>query len=99
MAREIFDGIIEAVRYTPEGLIGMVRAYQRRGAVWSDHILLGRMELMEKLQNGKRFVTGRRKNLLGNVFETGRVVQMGNEYIFTKGQSSQRDLLAGVPLF
>ena len=45
MARKTIDGVIEAVRYSPDGAISVVRTYQRRGAVWSDHILLGRKEL------------------------------------------------------
>jgi hypothetical protein len=99
MARINIDGVIEAVRYKPDGSIGLVRAYQRRGAVWSDRMLLGRDELVEQLGKGKRFVTGTRKRFLGSVFETGLAVCWINEHVITEGKSAQRDLLAGVSVF
>jgi hypothetical protein len=99
MARMNIDGVIEAVRYTPAGVISMVRIYQRHGPVWSDHILLGRTELVELLGKGKQFVTGSRKHNLGGVFETGLPVRWINEHVVTEGKSAQRDLLAGVLLF
>jgi hypothetical protein len=35
MAKNRFDGVIEAVRYTPEGKIDVVQAYRRRGTAFS----------------------------------------------------------------
>jgi hypothetical protein len=99
MARVKIDGVIEAVRYTPDGAISQVRAYQRRGAVWSDRVLLNRMELVGQLGKGKRFVTGTRKLFLGSVFETGRTVRWIDQHVITEGQSARRDLLAGVSVF
>jgi hypothetical protein len=99
MARIRIDGVIEAVRYTQGGLINVVRTYQRRGAVWSDHVLLDRMGLIEQLQQGKRYVTGSRKDFLGGVFETGSLVRYVDERIVTTGQAALLDLLAGVPIF
>jgi hypothetical protein len=99
MALIKIDGVIEAVRYTPGGRISVVRTYQRRGAVWSDHLILGRPELVEQLKSGKRFVTGARKELLGSVFKTGSTIRYIDEHIVTEGQAALRDLLAGVPVF
>jgi hypothetical protein len=99
MARIKIDGVIEAVRYTPAGSISMVRTYVRHGVVWSDHVLLGRTELVERLSGGKRYVTGGRKALLGNVFETGTAVCLVNEHIVTEGHPAERDLLTGVSVF
>ncbi len=99
MARTKIDGVIEAVRYTPAGAISLVRTYQRHGAVWSDHILLDRMELVEQLEKGRRFVTGSRKDFLGGVFEIGPAVRWVDQHVVTEGQSTQRDLLAGVSVF
>jgi len=45
------DGVIEAVRYK-NGQIVIVRAYERRGATFSDHVLLERKTLLERLQKG-----------------------------------------------
>jgi hypothetical protein len=99
MARIKIDGVIEAVRYTPGGSISMVRTYERRGVVWSDHILLGRTELVERLRHGLRFVTGERKKYLGSLFETGSAIRYVDEHIITDGQPAVRDLLAGVSIF
>ncbi len=99
MARKKLDGVIEAVRYTPGGQIAVVRAYERHGVVWSDHVLLERKELSERLKQGKRFVVGERKIYLGSVFETGTAVRQLKGNIVTAGQTSGRDLLSGVPVF
>jgi hypothetical protein len=99
MSKKKLDGVIEAVRYTPDGKIVVVRAYERHGVVWSDHVLLGRKELSERLKQGKKFVVGERKIYLGSVFETGKVVYQIENKIITEGQMSTRDLLAGVPVF
>ncbi len=99
MAHKKIDGVIEAVRYTPGGTISVVRAYQRRGAVWSDHLLLGRPELVEQLKSGKTFMSGIRKEYMGGVFKTGATVRYIDEHVITEGQAALRDLLAGVPVF
>jgi hypothetical protein len=99
MARKNIDGVIEAVRYTPGGMISVVRTYERRGAVWSDHIILSRTELVDRLANGKNFVTGQRKASLGSVFETGSVVHFAGEHVLSGAQSAAHDLLVGVSIF
>ena len=43
-----FDGVIEAVRYK-SGKIDLVRAYERRGASFGDHVILDRKTLLERL--------------------------------------------------
>ena len=99
MARKKIDGVIEAVRYTPGGMISVVRTYERRGAVWSDHVILGRSELVARLANGKIFVTGQRKAFLGSVFDTRSAVHFAGEHIVSGDQSSARDMLVGVSIF
>ena len=99
MARMKLDGVIEAVRYTPGGKIVFVRAYERHGVVWSDHVLLERKELSERLRQGKCFVAGERRIYLGSVFETGIAVHQVEGNIVTEGQTGTRDLLMGVPIF
>ena len=63
MAKKI-DGVIEAVRYNPNGQIALVRAYERRGATFSDRVLLDRKTLLERLKSGKNFSIGQRKEFL-----------------------------------
>ncbi len=97
-----FDGVIEAARYTPNGALAMVRAYVRRGATFSDYILIDREALVERLKNGKKFVTGQRTNLMASTFETLKTVRLtgskGQEVISTSAQT-ERDLLEETPLF
>jgi hypothetical protein len=98
MAKIKFDGLIEAVRYAPDGKIDLVRAYERRGATFSDHILINRARLVERLQKGEKFVTGQRKEFMGSTFESARPVQLNGDVISTAIASS-RDLLEEVPVF
>ena len=96
-----FDGVIEAVRYR-SGKIDAVRAYERRGATFSDHILIDRKTLFERLKNGKRFVTGQRKEFWASTFEVGKPVLLVGEddkQVMTTRTEAQRDELEGVPSF
>ena len=100
MAKKV-DGVITAVHYM-NGQIENVRAYERRGATFSDHILLDRMSLLERLKNGKRFVVGERKELLASTFELRKPVQVinrnGKEIISTR-EGADRDELEQAPVF
>src|SRR6266498_1340711 len=68
-----FDGVIEAVRYR-NGQIEVVRAFERRGAAFSDHVLIERHELLKRLKEGRKFVTGKRREGFGGMFEQGQPV-------------------------
>ncbi|HUI87508.1 MAG TPA: hypothetical protein VLX61_02160 [Anaerolineales bacterium] len=96
-----FDGVIEAVRYKG-GKIDVVRAYERRGATFSDLVLLSRKMLIERIQGGKRFVTGQRREFMASTFEIGKSVNLlgtdGTRIITTHDQS-ERDELENVPAF
>ncbi len=70
-----FDGVIEAVRYKG-GKIDVVRAYERRGATFSDRVLLNRTRLIERITQGKRFVTGERKEFMASTFDIGKSVNL-----------------------
>lgn len=97
-----FDGVIEAARYTLAGSIVMVRAYERRGATFSDHVLLNRETLVERLKKGKKFVTGRRTERMASTFETSKAVRLtgikGQEVISTS-EKADCDILEEVPIF
>ncbi len=103
MARQRIDGVIEAVRYAPDGKIALVRVYERRGPTFSDHILLDRDALLQRLKNGQRFVTGRRRRFWGSTFEIGRPVKYilrdGDEVITVNGDAARGDDLADTPRF
>jgi hypothetical protein len=102
MAKKI-DGVIEAVRYNPDGQIALVRAYERRGVTYSDRVLLDRKTLLERLKAGKNFITGQRKEFLASTFEPGKTVkavsQNGNEILTTREDASHHDELEGTPAF
>lgn len=96
-----FDGVIEAVRYRA-GKIELVRAYERRGATFSDRVLLDRAALLDRLKEGKLFVTGRRTEFLASTFETGKPVNLvtrDGAMIMTTLAQHDEDRLEGVPDF
>lgn len=90
-----YDGVIEAVRYK-NGQIVVVRAFERRGAAFSDRIMMDRKELLERLKDGRKFILGKRKELFAGTFEEGKPVQLvsldGREYISTREQADRDDL-------
>lgn len=96
-----YDGVIEAVRYK-NGQILMARAYERRGATFSDRVLLDRKALLERLQKGKLFVAGQREKLKASTFKVGKPVilvkQNGREWIATRPDAS-RDEIEEAPVF
>jgi hypothetical protein len=100
MARKL-DGVIEAVRYK-NGQIVMVRAYERRGATFSDHVLLERKALLERLQKGLNFSLGSREELKASTFKLGSQVRLvkqdEHEWISTLPDATS-DMLAGAPVF
>lgn len=102
MFRRKIDGVIEAVRYTPEGDIDWVRFYERRDMAYSDVLILDRDGLLERLDKGQLFYTGKRKQYQGNSFNTAKKVITkevnGRTVILTEGADAEQDQLEGVPL-
>jgi hypothetical protein len=103
MAKQKFDGIVEMVHYAPDGQVAWVRAYERRGATFSDHVLIPRQELVNKLKQGKRFLAGRRQEFLASTFEASQPVQLraqnGQEVLVVGDVQSEKDNLQGIPIF
>lgn len=95
------DGVIEAARYK-NGQIVMVRAYERRGATFSDCVLLERKTLLERLRKGQQYFTGSREEFHASTFKTGRLVflvtQDDHELLATR-ENATRDELEEVPVF
>jgi hypothetical protein len=81
----------------------MVRAYERRGPAFSDHILLDRQALLTRLKSGKRFVLGQRLLYMAGTFKVDAVVRAlgkpGQEVLTTTGSQGAGDHLEGAPLF
>lgn len=96
-----FDVVIEAVRYK-NGQIVTVRAYERRGATFSDRVLLDRKMILDRIKNKKVFVTGQRKILLASTFEVGKPVKLTKQddrEVISTNNNITRDELEGVPVF
>lgn len=100
MAKKL-DGVIEAVRYK-NGQIVIVRAYERRGATFSDRVLIERKELVERLQKGQQFAVGSREEFRASTFKLGPELKLvkhdGREWIATRPDATS-DLLDGAPVF
>jgi hypothetical protein len=97
-----FDGVIEAVRYK-SGQIEVVRAFERRGAAFTDRIMLTRDELLKRLKKGQTFVVGKRKEFLAGTFDVQeKPVQVltrdGKEIISTRAETDH-DVLEEAPVF
>jgi hypothetical protein len=98
-----FDGVIEAVRYNPNGEIALVRGYELRGVAYSDRILLDRAALLERLKEGKKFSTGQRVEFWGGTFDLGKPVRVvsqdGKDFVTTCDNASKRDEIEETPAF
>jgi len=98
MPQQKFDAVIEAVRYGADGKISLVRVYERRGATFSDRVLLSRADLCTWLGDGKKIVTGQRKELLASTFVIEKEVHLAGGFV-SVGANAQKDQMEGVPLF
>jgi hypothetical protein len=95
------DGVIDAVRFKA-GKIELVRAYERRGATYSDYVLLDRKKLIERLKDGKNFVTGQRIQYMASTFSAGKPVNLvgiDDKQVLTTNTQQEHDELEGVPAF
>ena len=99
MAHRRIDGVIEAIRYAPDGSIALARLYQRHGPVWSDCILMNRKQLVENLNKGSTFAIGQRETFMGGRFEIGKSIHLHKGNIVIEDRQSGHDHLPGVPVF
>ncbi len=100
------DGVVEAVRYNPDGSVKLLRVYEKRGPTWSDRILIDRDEMIRRLKSGCRYLMGVRLPYLAGTFETSEPVLLagepGREVLVTSAAvtvPATRDNLEGVPRF
>lgn len=97
-----FDGVVEAVRYK-NGQVEVVRAFERRGAAFSDRVLIPRKELLERLKKGQKFVIGRRKEFLAGTFEIQdeplKIINRDGQEIIATRSDADHDELAQAPIF
>jgi hypothetical protein len=102
VARNKYDGVVEAVRYKADGQVDWVRAYERHGAVFADRVLIRRDSLVERLKSGKKFVVGKRIPYQANTFDVSLPLDLvgagDQEYIRAGGSGAGEDHLEGVPI-
>ena len=101
MVKPKLDGVIEAVRYKPDGQVDWVRAYLRRGPTFSDRVLLDRQTLIDHLSSGKLYWAGRRIPLMASTFEVSKPLRLtqksGQNFLVTGELQAQKDCLEGIP--
>jgi len=100
-ASQKLDVVLVAARYDPDTLqLDFAQGYVRRGKVWGDQRLLGRVEILDYLSRGKRVVTGHPTDIPGD-FKTFNRVREGGEgssqVLRSEGSQGQADNL-GLPL-
>jgi hypothetical protein len=101
MANKKYDGVIEAVHYAPDGKVDWVRAYLRRGAIWSDRVIIHRQELIDEIKSGRSVMLGKRIEFLAGTFEVSSQVKVGGaagQEFLTTSSTADRDTLEGAPV-
>jgi hypothetical protein len=95
------EGVIEAVRYK-NGQLRLVRAYERRGATFSDRVLLERKTLLLRLQKGQQYLTGSREEFYASTFKIGKpvlIVKLDDRELLATYENATRDELENIPVF
>ena len=102
MPRQKFDGVVETVHYKLNGEVDWVRAYERRGPTFSDHLLIDRATLVQRLKEGKRYVVGCRIPRMASTFEVTQPLRLiitdGAEVLVVGENQTKHDYLDGVPV-
>jgi hypothetical protein len=97
-----FDGVIEAVRYK-NGQIEIVRVFERRGAAFTDRIMLNRHEFLDRLKKGKKYFVGKRKEFLAGTFDVQdkpvQVLKQDGQEIISTHAGADHDELEQAPVF
>jgi hypothetical protein len=102
MSKINYDGVLETAHFTPDGQLDWVRVYVRRGAIFSDRILINRQAFIEQLKAGKRYRVGERILKMGGKFNVTQPVHLlqqdGNPVIVVGDARAAKDELTGVPI-
>ncbi len=103
MAKKKFDAVLEAVRLNEDGQVEIAKIFERRGIIFSDHFLVDRNELIKRIKDGQKIMTGKRQYKMGSVFDTDKEVRVvstkGKDVLAVGNESSDRDSLQSIPRF
>ena len=100
--RKRADGVVDAAHFGPDGELLWLRAYERRGPTWSDLVLLDRQSLIQRMEAGKRFYVGKRRDYEASEFDLGERIQLQGKkkarvLVIGKGRADQ-DRLDALPV-
>ena len=102
MTPQKIDGVLECVHYDANGRLETLRVYQRRGAAFSDRMLLTRADFIQQLKLGRKYVAGQRIPYMGSSFDTGPAILLagkpGAEVIVQGSSPTEKDSLPDVPI-
>jgi hypothetical protein len=102
MAKIKYDGVVEAAHFKPDGQLDWVRVYERKGAVFSDVILLNRDTFIRQLRAGRRYMAGERILNFGGKFKVTQPIHLNNldgKQVIVVGETRvDKDELSGVPI-
>ena len=103
MAKKKYDAVLAAVRYDEIGQVEIARIFERRGVIFSDHFHIDRKELIKRIKDGQKFMTGSRQYKMGSVFDVNeevRVVSSNGKDVLVEGSGeADKDTLKSVPHF
>lgn len=80
----------------------VVRAYEWRGAAFSDCVLLERKTLLERLHKGQQYLTGMREELRAGTFKFGKpvlIIKLDDRELLATSENATRDEIEEVPVF
>ncbi len=102
MAKQKVDGVVQAVHYNPDGQVSWVRVYLRRGATYSDRIMLDRQTLINHLKSGKHYFAGQPVPQMASTFKISDSLRLieknGKQVLATGNHEVDQDHLEGIPL-
>jgi D-arabinose 5-phosphate isomerase GutQ len=103
MAKNKYDAVLEAMRVDENGQLILARIFERKGVIFSDHFLVERDQLIQRLKSGQKILTGKRQYKMGSVFDTGEEVRVvssnGKDILVVGSESGNQDHLNSVPRF
>ena len=102
MARIDYDGVVVAVRYDLQGQVDWVRAFERRGPAFSDYVMINRSSLVQKIKDGKKFMTGERVVYQAGTFNVHEIIRVidhdGKDILVLGDNKADIDSLPGLPM-
>jgi len=82
------DLVVEAVRYTADGRIDLLRGYLRIDSTYTDRRIFTRDEIVALLKKGKKVSAGQRQPLLASTFVMTAPILLVNDSLITTTPSS-----------